>query len=217
MLLIASLVVAVIVSMVGQQSGRQIIEPGSADSSAADSGSADSGTGAPGTDAGVAPDDVSPENEAHIFVHILGAVSRPGLLELHDGARVMDAVAAAGGLTEAADPAGVNLARPLTDGEQLYVPVVGEVAAGVPAAASGVAGGGPAGSGAPGGSVSGVVNLNTATVADLDTLPRIGPAMAQRILDYREANGPFQSVDELANISGIGEKTFDALKDLVTV
>lgn len=133
-----------------------------------------------------------------IFVHVLGQVARPGLYELRDGDRVIDAIAAAGGLTEQAEPAGVNLARLLTDGEQLAVPAIGEVAAAAPGAAS-----------------DGRVDLNTADVAALDTLPRIGPAMAQRIIDWREANGPLKSVDDLLAISGFGAKTVDALRPLV--
>jgi competence protein ComEA len=154
-------------------------------------------------------------------VHVLGAVARPGLFEVRDGARVVDVVAAAGGLLATADQAGVNLARPVTDGEQLYVPKQGEVVApaGPAGADTGAAGAGPNGTGGGGqGPATGVkVNLNTATAADLDTLPRIGPAMAQRILDYRAAEGTFSSIEDLRNVTGIGEKTFAALQDLITV
>lgn len=141
---------------------------------------------------------VSEPVEPAVFVHVLGQVARPGLYELRAGDRVIDAVAAAGGFTDAADPAGVNLARPLSDGEQLAVPAVGET----PVAAPGVAG-------------DGRVDLNTADAAALDTLPRIGPAMAQRIIDHREANGPFSSVEDLRAVSGIGAKTVEALRPLV--
>lgn len=134
-----------------------------------------------------------------LFVHVLGQVERPGLYELREGDRVVDAIAAAGGFTEDADPAGVNLARLLSDGEQLAVPAVGEIPAG---AASGVA-------------VDGRVDLNTADLAALDTLPRVGPAIAQRIIDWREANGPFRSVDDLLAVSGIGAKTVESLRGLV--
>ncbi len=137
-----------------------------------------------------------------IFVHVLGQVARPGLYELHAGDRVFDAIAAAGGLTEAADPAGVNLARLLADGEQLAVPAVGEAPAAGAAAASGY-------------TADGRIDLNTADVAALDTLPRIGPAIAQRIVDWRTANGPFSSVDDLLAVSGIGAKTIEALRPLV--
>lgn len=141
---------------------------------------------------------------APLLVHVLGAVARPGLVELGAGARVVDAVAAAGGFTAQADPAGVNLARPVVDGEQLIVLAIGEVpapTAGAPAA------------GAPAG--DGLVHLNTADLAQLDTLPRIGPALAQRIIDWREANGPFTSVDELLEVAGIGDAVFSGLAELV--
>jgi competence protein ComEA len=152
---------------------------------------------------------------AVMFVHVLGAVARPGLFEVAAGARVVDVVAAAGGLLPAADQAGVNLARPVTDGEQLYVPQVGEVVAPAAPGRAGDPGTGPTDGAGPDAGLK--VNLNTATAADLDTLPRIGPAMAQRILDYRAAEGRFGSIDDLRNVTGIGEKTFAGLKDLITV
>jgi competence protein ComEA len=148
-----------------------------------------------------------------IYVHVLGAVRSAGLYELTEGARVIDVIAAAGGFADDADPAGVNLARPLGDGEQLRVPRVGEVPA------SPVQGGGAgtdAAAGA-GGAASAPVSLNSATLAELETLPRIGPALAQRILDWREANGGFATIEDLRNVTGIGQKTFDGLKDHVTL
>jgi len=139
---------------------------------------------------------------APLLVHVLGAVARPGLVELAAGARVVDAVAAAGGFTTEADPAAVNLARPVVDGEQLIVLAIGQA----PPPPAG--GGGAAGS-------DGLVHLNTADVAALDTLPRIGPALAQRIIDWREANGPFTSVDQLLEVAGIGDAVFSGLADRV--
>jgi len=136
------------------------------------------------------------------FVHVLGAVRTPGLYRLDIGARVVDAVAAAGGLAEDADLDAINLARPVADGEQLRVPRVGE---GPVAAAPG-----PSGGGAPA-----RVDLNTATVEQLDALPRIGPAIAARIVEWREQNGAFTSADDLLQISGIGDATVDGLRDLV--
>lgn len=210
-LLLAALVITVVVSAVGQQSGSQVLAAANTTDAAGTLGSAGraspasiAATGGP-LDGGDGASGAGPI----IFVHVLGAVERPGLFELPGGARVIDAIAAAGGLTGAADPAGANLARKLSDGEQLYLPQVGEVPVAPPPGAS-VGGTSTDAAGA-------VVNLNTATVADLDTLPRIGPAMAQRIVDYREANGPFAATEELRNITGIGDKTFDALKELVTV
>ncbi len=204
-LLIAAVVTAVVVSILGQPARRSEVA---------------SNSGAPSVNEATANEDSSgkgvPRDNVLIFVHVLGAVRQPGLFELHDGARVMDAVAAAGGLTESADPAGVNLARVVGDGEQLYVPQLGEAQPGAP---PGSPPGSPPNGGAAGGAGApvGPLNLNTATVADLDTLPRIGPALAQRIIDYREANGRFRSVDDLRSVTGIGEKTFDGLKDLVRV
>lgn len=148
---------------------------------------------------GEAPGDVVVA-EVPLLVHVLGQVARPGVYELRAGARVIDAVAAAGGLTAEADPGGVNLARLLADGEQLLVPAVGEAAA---LAAS------------PGLAPDGRVDLNTADAATLETLPRIGPAMAQRIIDHRTAHGPFAAADDLLAVSGIGAKTLEALRPLV--
>lgn len=138
-----------------------------------------------------------------LLVHVLGAVARPGIVELAPGARVVDAVGAAGGLAPDADPGGVNLARALVDGEQLVVPVLGAEPA---AAASGGAAAG-----------DGRVSLNQADVAALDTLPRIGPALAQRIIDWREANGPFTDVSQLLDVAGIGDAVYSGLADLVTL
>lgn len=138
-----------------------------------------------------------------LYVHVFGAVARPGLYRVEDGARVVDVIAAAGGMTPDADATAVNLARRLTDGEQLQVPVLGAAP--------------PAAAGAPGIAGDGRVNLNTADVAALDTLPRIGPAIAQRIIDWREANGRFTSVDDLLSVPGIGDKMLAGLRDLVTV
>ena len=143
---------------------------------------------------------------AGIFVHILGAVTRPGLYELREGDRAVDAVAAAGGFAEGADQSGLNLARFVTDGEQIVVPQVGQA----PVA-------GPGGAVSGGAVVPGKVNINTADAAALETLPRVGPAMAERILAWRDENGRFSAIEDLMSVTGIGEKTFDGLRDLVTV
>lgn len=133
-----------------------------------------------------------------IYVHILGQVASPGLYALHAGDRGVDAVAAAGGFTPDADPAALNLARPLDDGEQILIPALGAAPAAGPAA-------------------DGRVNLNLANLAALDTLPGIGPAKAQQILDWREQNGRFATVDDLLDVPGIGASTLDRLRELVTV
>lgn len=154
-----------------------------------------------GTDTG---DDAGPTAAVEVVVlHVLGAVVDAGIVELPLGARVVDAIAAAGGPAADADLAGVNLARVVVDGEQLRVPVVGEVPAAAP--------------GPPGVASDGRVNLNTADAAALETLPGVGPAIAARIIAWREQNGPFRSVDELTAVSGIGERTLDGLRDQATV
>lgn len=180
-LVLLGLTVAVAVSMLGGRGQSTVIVPSSASTQTSN-------------DAAV--------TTAGIYVHVLGAVTTPGLYALADGARGVDAVAAAGGFTADADRAQLNLARFISDGEQVYVPLIGEVPAAQ--AAGGVAG-------------DGRVNLNTADAAALETLPRVGPAMAARILDWRETNGRFATVEDLRSVSGIGEKTFAALKDLVSV
>ena len=138
-----------------------------------------------------------------VVVAVTGKVRIPGVYTLPAGARVADAVQAAGGLNPDADPGSVNLARRLNDGEQ--VAVGGAAPAGAPAA--------PAGSPAPGAPV----NLNTATVEQLDTLPGVGPVLAQRIVDYRTQHGGFRSVDDLRQVDGVGDARFKQLKPRVTV
>ncbi|HZB21405.1 MAG TPA: helix-hairpin-helix domain-containing protein [Blastococcus sp.] len=146
------------------------------------------------------------ETTETVVVSVVGQVVRPGLVTLPSGARVADAIAAAGGLLPAADPASVNLAAEVADGEQLAV--------GVPAAA---APGGPVAAGAPAGSGGGLVDLNTAGVAELDALPGIGPVLAQRIVDHRSQQGSFRSVEELDDVPGIGPTIAAELAELVTV
>jgi competence protein ComEA len=142
-----------------------------------------------------------------LVVHAAGAVHAPGLYRLPSGARVDDLVSAAGGLVADADGDRINLAAPLADGERVYVPRVGET---VPSAE------GPDG-GSTASSSSGPVDINTATVEELDSLPGIGPSIAQAIIDERERNGPFRSVDDLERVRGIGPSKLDQIRDLVTV
>lgn len=144
-----------------------------------------------------------------VVVHVAGAVQSPGVYRLPGSARVIDAVQTAGGLAGDANPDAINLAAPVTDGERVYVPRVGEVA---PPVVSGGSGGG-AGVTAP----AGPVNLNTATADDLDVLPGVGPATAAAILAYRDQHGPFASVDDLGEVRGIGPAKLEALRGLVTV
>ncbi len=154
--------------------------------------------------------------DAQVVVHVAGAVTSPGVVRLSSGSRVVDAVSAAGGLRADADPDRVNLAAPLTDGQRVVVPVLGQPApVDVGAGAAGGAAGGVPGDPAEGG--AGPVDLNTATADQLDTLPGVGPSTAAAIIDHRDASGPFSSVDELLDVRGIGEAKLEALRDLVTV
>ncbi|HEY6533914.1 MAG TPA: ComEA family DNA-binding protein [Acidimicrobiales bacterium] len=152
---------------------------------------------------------------AEIVVHAAGAVARPGLQRLAPGARVADLLDAAGGPAPDADLDRLNLAAPLADGQRLYVPRVGESA---PAPVSPEGGGGAGGgSGGSGGTAAptGPVDLNTATAEELDALPGVGPATAAAIIDHRERNGRFGSVDDLLDVRGIGPAKLEGLRDLV--
>jgi len=135
---------------------------------------------------------------APLVVDVVGAVHRPGLYRLRQGARIADAIARAGGATRRAELSLVNLAAPLADGVQIVVPAR-------------IAGGGTGAAAA----TSGPVHLNTATLEDLDALPGIGPVTAQKILDFRQQHGAFSNVDELDAIPGIGPARLDQLRDLV--
>ena len=150
-----------------------------------------------------APSSVPPT--AGVYVHVAGAVRTAGLYRLEIGDRVADAIAQAGGFADDAERGGVNLARTVTDGEQIVVPVIG--------AAS------PAEAGATGATklAGHAVLFDAATREQLDTLPRIGPALADRILTWRDENGRFTSVDDLGSVPGIGEKMLENLRDLVRV
>lgn len=171
--------------------------------------------------AGVAGDG---QARGELVVHVVGQVRKPGVVRLPAGSRVNDAVAAAGGALDAADLTRVNLARVLVDGEQLFVPRPGEELPAEVAAAP--AGGGRAGQAGEGADVTGAgaaagqgapLNLNTATSAQLQELPGVGPVLAGRILQWREENGRFSSVDELGEVSGIGPKVLERLRPLVTL
>lgn len=155
-----------------------------------------------------------------IVVHVVGAVVSPGVVVLADGARVADAIAAAGGVASDADTEQLNLARVLGDGEQVRVPHAGEQPAAPdpgpspPGASSGGAAAGASGGSTPGG---GVVNINTAGASELETLPGIGPALAARIVEYRDGHGPFASVDDLTDVPGIGPAKLEALRSRAAV
>lgn len=156
---------------------------------------------------------VEKSKSPQIAVYVCGAVKNPGIYHLNDGARVADAVYQAVPLASA-DLVNINLAEVVTDGQQIQLytrEAVGTAAGtGNEPAASG-------GSAAPAGAKPGKININKATLQDLDGIPGIGPSTAQKIIDYRQEKGKFKSVDELTNVSGIGEKKLDAIKQLLTV
>jgi competence protein ComEA len=151
---------------------------------------------------------------AGIAVDVVGRVRHPGLVRLPQGSRVVDAIEAAGGTTAGAELESVNLARKLVDGEQIRIPRHGESPV---AAGAGAPGGAVPGAGDPAAGQPGVpIDLNTATVEQLDTLPGVGEVTANRIIAYRTAH-PFRTVDDLRQVPGIGDARFETLKDLVTV
>ncbi|MCW2490724.1 MAG: competence protein ComEA [Frankiales bacterium] len=156
-----------------------------------------------------------------VVVDVVGLVRRPGVYRLPSGSRVDDAVHAAGGVRAGVDLTGLNLARKLSDGEQVAVGVTGAGASRPEAGSgsgSGGSGGGPAsGLGSGVGTSAGVLDLNSATLSQLDGLPGVGPVLAQRILDWRTAHGRFDAVDQLRSVTGIGDAKFADLKSVVTV
>lgn len=177
----------------------------------------ETGVGTEPAPSGTAPAGAPPA--AEVYVHVVGRVRSPGVITVPAGARVEEAIKGAGGVREGADLAQVNLARPVVDGEQVVVPREGgatPVAGGVPAPA------GPTAPGAPGGpsgtaGPSAPVDLNTADQATLETLPGVGPVLAARIVEWRTTNGGFTTVEELDEVSGIGEKLYAQISPKVTV
>jgi competence protein ComEA len=179
-----------------------------------------------GASAGAAP---SAPGAGRVVVHVLGAVRRSGVVELPASSRVGDALERAGGATDDADLDRLNLARVLTDGERLYVPRVGQQevpealgpmadgAAAGPTAGAGAGAGSGGGSAGTGGEESAVVDLNTADQTALETLPGIGPGLAGRIIAWRDEHGRFTAVEDLLDVSGIGDVRFAELRDRVRV
>lgn len=156
----------------------------------------------------------APENA--LVVYVSGAVYSPGLAELRQNARVKDAVDACGGFLSNADLDAVNLAKPVKDGDHIKIPEKkppGMVSAGGAASGASVSGA----SGGAGASSGGLIDINTADEKALDSLPGVGPAMAKRIIEYRQTNGAFQTIEDLKKIKGIGEAKFAKMKDRVTV
>ena len=160
------------------------------------------GTSGSGEIAVQADDDlqISAQSSGTLFVQVVGAVAKPGVYEIPPDARVMDAVAMAGGLSANADPASLNLARIVQDGEQIIVGAAGD------ARSRSVAR-----------SLSDKVNINTATAEDFDTLPRIGVTLAERIIAYRYEHGPFAGLESLLEVPGIGDLTLAGMRDKITL
>lgn len=200
--------------------------------------SAPAGLTAAGASAAAAATGAVASGTGLLVVHVAGAVVRPGMVQLPTGARVGQAIDAAGGTMPGAVLTSVNLARRVNDGEQIVVPLAGDTppdsvpvdavpssaqSPAQPSTKAGVAqpGEGPqapsAGAAVAGTPSSGVVNLNTASSAELEELPRVGPATAAKIIEYRERNGPFTAVDQLLDVPGIGERTLEGLRDRVRV
>ena len=143
-------------------------------------------------------------SQAPLTIYISGSVQQTGVYTLPFGSRVNDAIIAAGGLTEQANTAGINLAKILVDGEQVNVPRL------LPTSSGG-------GEVRSTGLTNALIDINTATLEELDTLPDIGPKTAQSIIDYRNANGAFKDIEALLDVDGIGQVTFDKVKLLITV
>ncbi len=161
---------------------------------------------------------VAPARDGSATVHVVGAVRRPGVYRLRLGQRVEDAIRRAGGASGTTDLQAINLAAKIADGQQIVVPRRAMAAGGSGAGAgNGGAGAAAAGGAAAGTAPSGPINLNSATTEQLDTLDGVGPATAAKILEYRTQHGGFSSVDDLAQIPGIGPKKLEALKAQVTV
>lgn len=203
---VAGAVLAVALALIVPHIGASgmVINQGIAPVEATSDGAAKSG-------ANVAENSVSTVTK--LIVHIDGAVMLPGVYELTDGSRVNDAIELAGGLTSEADTTTLNLAAKLTDGQKVTVPRIGESV--VSSGDGGVASGQSLDSSVS--EAGGLVNINTATAEELDTLPGVGPSTAATIIQDREQSGPFTSIEDLMRISGIGEKKFAKLKDYICV
>lgn len=211
----------------GSSTSEPAREPGSTAADAGGGGRDGPDVGAPGQEAQARPENSDPGQDSKdgdsagtVVVHVAGAVARPGVVRLPAGSRVHEAITAAGGAVQEADLDRLNLALVVQDGQKIHIPVQGEpedlpgsTGSGEPGSGSG---GSPAvgSSGTPGGTKT---NLNTAGIEELDALPKVGPVLAQRIVDWRTEHGRFSSVEELDAIDGVGPKMLETLLPLVTV
>jgi len=190
-----------------------VLAPVTAPSSGAEGGGSGGSTGGAGG-AGQAP---AAAPTPDVVVYVCGAVRAPGVVRLPAGARVTDALEIAGGPTAKAELAAVNLAAPVVDGQQIVVPEKGAAGAVAVEPGSGAAATGGLASAGGAGSPAALVNINTATLEELDALDGVGPSTAQKIIDYRTANGGFKTVDEIKEVPGIGDAKFAAMQDSITV
>jgi competence protein ComEA len=147
-----------------------------------------------------------PPTEKPIIVHITGAVPRPGVYALPQGARVQDAISASGGFLAEAEKSQINLARLLEDGEKLDIPYIAGASPIIPTPGATVVA-----------ATTELININIASQAELESLPGIGPSTARKIIEYREAHGPFLTIDDIIDVQGVGSGTFERIKDLITV
>ncbi|PMD06518.1 helix-hairpin-helix domain-containing protein [Brevibacterium paucivorans] len=201
---VAAVVVVAVVGLIIFTALKQSSEPAGEAAGAAEPG--------PPVATGGGSPETSPTSD--VTVHVAGEVKKPGVLTLPAGSRITDAVQAAGGLTQDADPSALNLAQPLNDGEQIKVPKVGEPeeSGEAPGTTSGASG--KTSSGSTGG---GKINVNTASEKELQELPGVGPATSAAMVKHREENGRFESVEQLEDVPGIGPAILERLTPLVTV
>ena len=195
---------AVIMVMVAVMAGRYAIDTATAKDFAIDREASELSDATAGSDEDV--------GRRTVFVHVTGAVANPGIYELDEGARVASAVREAGGFADDAEQEACNLARIVSDGEQIRIPtheeVEGQAQAGVPSDSVGSPSGNPTGQ---------PLNINTATAEQLEALPGVGPATAGKIVADRESNGPFATTEDLMRVKGIGEKKLAELDGLISV
>lgn len=214
-LLILAILLGLMISMVGLDRPTPVSIGDTASAAGPASDHAQNGIGADPNPAGPADeavvDGASAGDSSGAVVHVVGEVAQPGVFTLPVGARVADAVAAAGGPLPGAELSGVNLARRVKDGEQIVVGPVAPPASPITTGGSGVSEPVALGSEAT------LVDLNQATATDLQELPRVGPVTAEKIIAHREQHGPFTAVEQLLEVPGIGEATLAGLRDLVTV